>query len=53
MSFIKFSKAKHKVLHLGWGNSQYQCKVRKERTESSSEDKDLGVLVDERLDMTW
>ncbi|XP_008631419.1 PREDICTED: general transcription factor IIF subunit 2 [Corvus brachyrhynchos] len=29
INFIKFNKAKHKLLHLSWGIPQYQCKVPK------------------------
>jgi len=32
---VKFNKAKCKVLHLGWGNPGYQCRLRDEGLESS------------------
>jgi len=46
VNFVKFNKAKCKVMHMG------QYRLGDEGIESSPVKKDLGVLVDEKLDMT-
>ncbi|TRZ22320.1 hypothetical protein HGM15179_004781 [Zosterops borbonicus] len=42
---MKFNKAECKVLHMGWGNPQYLCRVEDEWIESSPEES-LGILDD-------
>ncbi|KFW04440.1 hypothetical protein N327_09952, partial [Fulmarus glacialis] len=50
-NLMKFNKAKCKVLHVGRDNSK-EIQTGRKWIESSPEEKDLGILDDEKLKMT-
>lgn len=48
---MAFNKAKCKAVHLDQDNPRYIYRVGQELLENSLVEKDLGVLVDDKLDM--
>ncbi|PKU43602.1 rna-directed dna polymerase from mobile element jockey-like [Limosa lapponica baueri] len=51
-NIMKFNKAKCRILHMGQGNPKDKYRLDGEWMESSHEKKDVGVLDDEKLNMS-
>ncbi|PKU46532.1 hypothetical protein llap_3159 [Limosa lapponica baueri] len=51
-NLMNFNKGKCRVLHLGRNNPMHQYRLGADLLESSSEEKDLGIRVDNRMTMS-
>ncbi|KAF4802918.1 hypothetical protein TURU_018892 [Turdus rufiventris] len=49
---MEFNKRNGWILHQGWGNRGCMDRLGKEMLESSAMERDLGILVDGKLDMS-
>ncbi|GAB0203567.1 hypothetical protein GRJ2_002822300 [Grus japonensis] len=52
VNLMRFNKAKCKVLHMSQGNPKHKYKLSVEQIDTNPEEKYLGVLIDEKLNVT-
>ena len=48
-NLVRFNKSKCRALHLGWNNHIHQYRLGDDLLKNNSDEKNLGVLVDNRL----
>ncbi|NWI48887.1 ITA8 protein, partial [Calyptomena viridis] len=51
-NYMKFNKGKYRILHLRWGNHGCMYRLGNEVLESSTSERDLGVLVSRKLNLS-